>query len=77
MSSTMQVKITLSGRAANKLLHVFIIYPTKSGPEMLLLLRKALISISAHSHQQDIEIREQHFSKRKTFILKITAAGLF
>jgi hypothetical protein len=44
---------------------------------MLLLLRKALISISAHSHQQDIEIREQHFSKRKTFILKITAAGLF
>ena len=47
MSSTIQEKITLFGRAANKLLHVFIIYPTKSGPEMLLLLRKALISISA------------------------------
>ena len=30
MSSTMQVKITLSGRAANKLLYVLIIYPANS-----------------------------------------------
>ena len=47
MSSTIQVKITLFGRAANNPLHFFIIYPTKSGTEMLLLLRKALIRISA------------------------------
>ena len=47
MSSTMQVKITLFGRAANKLLYVLIIYPASSGPEMLFLLMKALISISA------------------------------
>jgi len=47
MSSTIQVKITLSGIAANKLLYVLIIYPTNSGPEMLFLLLKALISISS------------------------------
>ncbi len=38
MSSTMQVKITLSGRAANKLLYVFITYPANMGPDMLILL---------------------------------------
>ena len=47
MSSTIQVKITLSGRAANKLLYVLKIYPANSGPEMLFLLLKALISITA------------------------------
>ena len=47
MSSTMQVKITLSGRAANKLLYVLKIYPANSGAEMLFLLLKALISITA------------------------------
>ena len=47
MSSTMQVKITLSGRAANELLYVLIIYPANSGAERLFLLLKALISISA------------------------------
>ena len=48
MSSTMQVKITLSGRATNKLLYVRVlaIYTVNSGPEMLSLLLKALISIS-------------------------------
>ena len=47
MSSTMQVKITLSGRAANKLLHVLIISPATSGAEMLFLLLKAFMSITA------------------------------
>ena len=47
MSLIIQVKTTLSGRAANKLLHVFIIYPTKSGPEVLLLYLTTPISISA------------------------------
>ena len=36
MSSTMLVKITLSGRAANKLLYVLIIYPATSGAEILI-----------------------------------------
>ena len=31
MSSTIQVKITLSGRAANKLLYVLKIYPFSMG----------------------------------------------
>ena len=47
MSSTIQVKITLSGRAANKLLYVLKIYPASMGHGMLFLLLKALISITA------------------------------
>ena len=47
MSSTIQVKTMPYGRAANKLLYVLIIYPANLGPEMLFLILKALISISA------------------------------
>ena len=47
MSSTMQVKTMPYGRKANKLLYVLIIYPANSGLEMLFLLLKTLISISA------------------------------
>ena len=53
MSSTIQVKITLSGRAANKLLYVLIIYPANMGPDMLFLLLKELISISAPFSSKD------------------------
>ena len=47
MSSTMLVKITLSGRAASKLLNVHIVCPAKSRPDMLFLLLKVLKSMSA------------------------------
>jgi len=56
MSSTMQVKITLSGRAANKLLYVLKIYPAISGAEILFLLLKALLASQPHSHQQDSQV---------------------
>ena len=47
MSSTMLVKITLFGRAANKLLYVLKIYPATSGAEMLISVFKSKKSISA------------------------------
>ena len=46
MSSTMLVKITLSGRAANKLLYFLKIYPVTSGAEMLISVFKSRGSIS-------------------------------
>jgi hypothetical protein len=35
MNTTMQVKITLSGRTANKPLNVLLIYPANSGADWI------------------------------------------
>ena len=71
MSLTMLVKITLSGRAPNKPLNVLIIYPANSGADMLFLLLKPLISITApilsnKTHKLSIEFFQFVWSKKKT-----------